>query len=313
MLPPREPFFPVPDRFPVNPTLVGLSILLVFVTSSCLPSPVQGALPYRNHSIDSDPPGAYDAVAVDMNGDGDTDVVVADGSAAWDEDGGAAWYENLGTNTNFTHHRITTFSEKPRVVVPVDFDGDRDTDIVLGTKNTVNWYENDGTSLSFQEHVVYPEESHSLEVIDFDGDGNLDIVSATNEKYVWYENDGTDLGFTRRVIGRAEGASAVDVADVDRDGDPDLAAAARVADEVVWYENDGTATDFTRHVIVSGEPEADTATDVEMTDLNGNGRPDATVLTRNSVYTITHPWLGTPILQYTEGGGTVGLRERTGG
>ena len=59
----------------------------------------------------------------------------------------------------------------------------------------------------------------------------------------WYENDGAaNPTFTAANIAtNADGAQAVQVADLDGDGDLDIVSASSLDDTIAWYENDGAA------------------------------------------------------------------------
>lgn len=287
-----SPLFPFPV-FLVFVLLLAQSMMVVSV-------PSYAALPYTERTIDkrsssSSEPTFYDAAAEDLDDDGDTDVVAATGEAV-------VWYDNLGTDTDFSRDTVALTTSSTRLVHPRDFDEDGDLDVVAGSQGAVQWFENDGSE-TFTGHTVASDGVKDFDVVDFDRDGDLDVVAATSDgtdAFVWYENDGTDLGFTRHEIDVGRNPSAVHVKDVDGDGDRDVATADRGADEFAWHQNDGTHTGFTKHSIAVGEPEADTAVDIEMTDVNGDGRPDAVLLTS------THSYLG-PCgslegLNYTDGG-----------
>lgn len=285
----------------LSPPVFLLSVLLLVAVMVVVSVPSHAALPYTERMIDkvaaSDYPNFLDADPGDVNGDGDTDVVGALTTRGGDT---VVWYENLGTDTAFTQHEIDTSGVK--IVEAIDFNEDGHLDVVAGDDGSIRWYENDG-SQNFTEHTISSGGARDLEVLDFNRDGPLDVIVATEDgtdEFVWLENDGTDESFTRHTIGSARGDTAVDVADVDGDGFLDVATAARKADEFAWYENDGTHTGFTKHIIASGEPEADTPVDIEMTDMNGDGRLDAVLLTS------AHWYLGNcgklDGIEYTDGG-----------
>ena len=68
----------------------------------------------------------------------------------------------------------------------------------------------------------------------------------------------------------ADGASAVDAADIDGDGDIDLMSASRFDDKISWYENNGSQN-FTEHILTTN---ANHAHSVLASDLNSDGLMD---------------------------------------
>ena len=199
--------------------------------------------------------GAWSVFAMDVDGDGDTDVL-----SASDGDNKIAWYENDGALfPTFTERVISTDALGAHSVFAADLDGDGDTDVLSGSLSDtkVAWYENDGQSPpTFTEHVLSTDTtafgSRSVLATDLDGDGDIDVLSTSFAgEIAWYENDGgSPPTFTERVISTtASGGSGLCATDLDGDGNIDvLSAAARIA----WYESDGgSPPTFTERVIVS--------------------------------------------------------------
>ena len=120
--------------------------------------------------------GALDVFAVDVDGDGDLDVLSA--SALGDK---IAWYENDGSQ-NFTPHTISTTADGAWSVFAADVDGDGDMDVFSASANddTIAWYENlgDGTpALSIDD--VSLAEGDSGET-DFTFTISIDVASASD-------------------------------------------------------------------------------------------------------------------------------------
>ncbi|MFK5856754.1 MAG: FG-GAP-like repeat-containing protein [Bacteroidota bacterium] len=224
---------------------------------------------YTKHIISSS--GSTKAnFPIDMDGDGDIDVLACEGSTL-------VWKENDGSQ-NFTNHDIGT-SGVSSVVYAIDLDLDGDMDalsISNNNDNTTQWFENNG-SQSFTVHLLskiptsyYMEGLHPA---DFDGDGDIDIFISFGQLggIVLYENDGNQ-NFTAqtRVSDHARRGRA---ADMDSDGDMDIVTPIR--DEanysLVWYENNGHLNG-TLHTINSVEE--DRVTSAYPTDLDGDGDMD---------------------------------------
>ena len=76
--------------------------------------------------------GAYSVYAVDLDGDGDTDLL----SASHDNDR-ITWYENDG-NENFTPHKITSSRNGAVSVYALDVDGDGDIDVLSASVSDIS-------------------------------------------------------------------------------------------------------------------------------------------------------------------------------
>ena len=127
--------------------------------------------------------GARDAIAVDLDQDGDVDIISASA-----EDDKVAWYENSGSES-FTAYTISTSVDGVTYLAASDIDQDGDIDIVSASKydDKISWFENNG-SQSFTANTVATsaDEPMSVAVADMDGDGDLDIVSGSSSDAVSY-------------------------------------------------------------------------------------------------------------------------------
>jgi hypothetical protein len=213
--------------------------------------------------------GAISVFAVDVDGDGDMDVL----SASWNDDK-IVWYENNGRQ-RFVAHTIRTGADGAVSVFAADIDGDGDIDVLSASlhDDEIAWYENDGSE-QFTAHTISTaaDGARSVFAADVDGDGDIDVLSASkdDDKIAWYENDGSE-GFTAHTISTdADGAYSVFAADVDGDGDLDVLSASRFDDKIAWYENDGIGG-FTSHTI-STSPNG--ARSVFAADIDGDGDID---------------------------------------
>ena len=232
--------------------------------------------------------GVNSVFAVDLDGDGDTDVLSAVSS-----DNEIAWYENDGTplGAAWTEHSISTSAIGAAAVFAIDVDGDGDRDVLSAsqTDDTIAWYENDGTPAVglWTERAISTaaDGAKSVFAADVDGDGDTDVLSASalDDTIAWYENDGTPAvgPWTERTISiAADSAASVFAADVDSDGDLDVLSASGLDDKIAWYENDGTPAVgvWTAHTISTA---ANGATSVFASDVDGDG--DADVLSASYI------------------------------
>ena len=191
--------------------------------------------------------GARSVAMIDLDGDGDVDVV---GAAFLDGD--ITWWESDGTPANggWVTHTISGAFTTAYALTVADLDGDGDVD-VLGVNqaaNTVAWWESDGSPANggWTTHTIDGAFNGAAGVAaaDLDGDGDLDVLGAANvaDNITWWENDGTpaDGGWTTHTIyTNFDGAMSVAAADLDKDGDLDVLGAARDADDITWWQNKG--------------------------------------------------------------------------
>ncbi|MGE0757628.1 MAG: FG-GAP-like repeat-containing protein [Pirellulaceae bacterium] len=173
------------------------------------------AIAWRKHVIDSRSPCPTHGNPVDMDGDGDLDVVMALG-----------FYYRPGS-------RDATASERR-------------------ADNQIVWYENDGQPARgpWRKHVVGPEFDDAFEAVasDLDGDGDVDIAATSWRnpgRVAWFENQGDPRGRWDRHLLKNNWRSAnqVLIADLNGDGRPDILACAEHGSyELRWWRNEGLAT-----------------------------------------------------------------------
>ncbi|MEW8676078.1 MAG: Ig-like domain-containing protein, partial [Candidatus Thiodiazotropha endolucinida] len=224
---------------------------------------------FTAHTITSSANGAAGVSTVDIDGDGDLDVV-----SASQNDNKIAWYENDGSQ-NFTAHTITTSANTAFAVTTADVDGDGDIDVLSASvgDDRVVWYENDGNENFTTRTITFSASGASfVGTVDLDEDGDLDVLStsAYDGRVAWYENDGNENFTTRTVTTSANEARQVVAVDVDGDGDLDLLSASRSSDKLAWYENDGFEN-FTLHTITAA---AGPVSAVAAADIDGDGDLD---------------------------------------
>ena len=200
-------------------------------------------------TITNDFPRATDAYPIDIDNDGDIDIV---GASA--ENNEISWWENDGEQ-NFTKHFVSNNLGWARTAIAVDLDNDNDIDIAGAgwDPGSVLWWENDGNQ-NFTEHIVDDsfEGSHTVASEDIDSDGDMDLLcgayrNSTGE-IAWWENDGEE-NFTKHTISDKRDRNACnDPVDVDSDGDIDIIGVGYMLGDVSWWENDGEEN-FTEHKI----------------------------------------------------------------
>jgi hypothetical protein len=247
--------------------------------------------------ISDDATGAQSVYAIDLDGDGDVDVLSA--SSKYGEDK-LAWYENTDGAGSFGAQQLISdnLSSTTPSIIAADLDLDGDADVVV-SDNRIEWYENTDGAGSFgpRRWVAYYNTSDvtSIFVADVDGDGDNDVLAADDDDDTisWYENiDGAGNFESEQVIStNADEAWSVFAADVDGDGDMDALSASRYDDKVAWYENtDGLGGSWLPWVISTTAPEPRA---VSAGDVDGDGDVD--------VFSVSWVWDGTdPLLAWYE-------------
>jgi len=189
--------------------------------------------------------GPWNVEVVDMDLDGDLDVLVA---AYYDD--AVYWYENDGQPIPaWTKRTVASALDGARSARAVDVDGDGDLDVAAASyfDDTISWHENDGLiPPGWTPHVISSTANGAdeISVADLDGDGDMDLV-ATSElgsQLEWFENDGASTApWTLHAIDTVR-AIAVATGDVDGDGVVDVVSAAwnyGGTGPMIWYRSDG--------------------------------------------------------------------------
>jgi hypothetical protein len=170
------------------------------------------AVAWKKHLIDDSSPCPAHGNPVDMDGDGDLDVVMALG-----------FYYRPGSNDPAASLR------------PQD--------------NQVAWYENSGAPAAgpWKKHIIGPRFDDAFEAIagDLDGDGDIDVAATSWRnpgRVVWFENHGDPRSqWTRHMLkNNWRSANQVIIADLNGDGRLDIVSCAEHGSyELRWWRNEG--------------------------------------------------------------------------
>lgn len=218
--------------------------------------------------------GARSIYSVDIDGDGDNDVLFTSVSSPNHK---VAWYENIdGLGTFGPLRIISTNVNTPESIFAIDIDGDGDMDVLSSSYNDdkIAWYENtDGLGTFGSQRIIGNlNYAYSLYATDIDGDNDIDVIASSvfGNIVVWYENiDGAGTFGTQQFIGTSTPqVYSAHATDIDGDGDKDLLSASWSDNKIAWYENtDGLGTFGTQQVITTNTIAANL---VYSADLDGD-------------------------------------------
>ncbi|KAK7254209.1 hypothetical protein SO694_00008566 [Aureococcus anophagefferens] len=214
----------------------GYAPLFVLYTTFDLATAVN----FAARDID-DAVGSGGVFAIDVDGDGDVDVL----SASYLQD--TIGYENDGSESfagrDLTHSPRATQDVKGSQtfsIVTISTLADqaasvadrrrrrrrRRRNVASVGDDAVAWYENDGAE-SFAERVMATLADGATSVFAIDADGDVATPTPLSASYfggavAWHENDGSESFAERVITTLADGAMSVFAIDVDEDGDVDV-------------------------------------------------------------------------------------------
>ncbi len=207
----------------------------------------------------------HSIIGIDIEGDGDTDVLAAlSGSnkvRLWENANGDSLVEKTFDSSWQSGHALS----------PVDIDSDGLLDIIgIGGGKTSIW-QNKGSG-SFVRQDLTGGGGFGILGRDLDLDGNVDILRTerVNGHINWYPHQG-DFNFDTRVkLADALGESwSLDAADFDDDGDVDLVVAGYVysPNRILFLVNDGQQNFSEQTIFEAERPRCVSAADF---DLDGD-------------------------------------------
>lgn len=203
--------------------------------------------------------GEYSVItAVDMDNDGDTDVLVNQ----YGSGDSYKFYENTGTSSSpvFASPISSPFglpsSGYASSMQLVDMDADNDYDLMVFNGSNSSYFENIGSASTpnFTASITNPfsisQSLYQAKLVDLDNDGDVDILGTVNGATYYMENTGTAQNATFSAATpnpfsiqiTFPNTSGLEVLDIDGDGDQDIMYNNATNGNFHFFENIGTNT-----------------------------------------------------------------------
>jgi len=231
--------------------------------------------------IDDDYPGGTSVHPIDMDDDGDLDVV----AAAESPGNNVSWWKNEGGDpVVWTRQTIDPNVPIACNVFAADVDGDEDVDVLSTSWSGayIAWWENlGGDPISWRRRAIRTgfAGGHSAFATDMDNDDDIDVLGTAanlNQVSLFVNEGGSPITWTEQVIDDTMvGVRYATGGDVDGDGLRDIVATGWDGQLVLYRNGGGEPIDWTRQLISDAFAGGHY---VYIADLNGDGAEDVLVV-----------------------------------
>jgi FG-GAP-like repeat/FlgD Ig-like domain len=232
---------------------------------------------------------------IDLDNDGDMDIVAAANDTSSAPRANIVWFENNGSEV-FTQRYISNTILGGRSVWVADYNGDGDLDVAAGGdgRQALTWYESDGTPSDggWISHVIGTADSviYTIFSSDIDQDNDQEIIASYyniqnnngGDIIRWFDNNGTGIFTSNTLVSSYEAAAAVWATTINNDNEIDIitvaageAAIGNAGKDLSWWSNDGSEN-FTQNSIT---PIGDGPWVVSSADVDNDGDNDILLAT----------------------------------
>ncbi len=200
------------------------------------------------HTIDDNFAGIHAIKVIDLDGDGDYDIVGGSEITPYTSSRGIAWWRNDGGSPpQWTRYNVDASYFHVMSVDVYDVDGDTYPDIIATSwsRHDIAWWKNSGNPTSSWPRSIIQSDftnSHDAQCRDIDGDGHTDVagISSGGDVQIFYHNGSNPPGWDSQTLStNFAGGKSILIRDMDDDGDMDLLGTAADADQTRWWENGG--------------------------------------------------------------------------
>ncbi len=258
--------------------LAPVLIIILFIVNNVYP---QGA-DFNMHYIDNDFEGINVVKVVDLDMDGDYDIVGGSEHTPYSTSQGLAWWRNDGGNPIIWTKFIIDQSYLHVMSVDVaDLNDDTYPDIVASSweNGRISWWKNSGNpTMGWTPYNIKTgwTNAHDAVCYDFNNDNLMDVVgvcAGLDRIAIFYNQGGETPQWSEDGVSYAfNHALSVSIADLNNDSFADIVGAADGADEIAWWKNDGNnPPDWTEYTIASNFFGAGKA---KVIDMNFDDQPD---------------------------------------
>ena len=253
------------------------STLILLITTAPI---ISQNLNLEQHVIESNFNGINTIKIIDLDDDGDLDIIGGSSITPTAQSRGLAWWRNEGENswTRFTIDQ--SFIDVMSVdIAKIDDDDNFDIVATSWQLNQVAWWKNSGDpTQTWTKKIIRSGfvSAHDAKCADLDNDGDTDVIaaSATPGSVLIFYNDGNaSVGWqTSTLTNSFSGAKVVYIIDLDKDNNLDILGTAADANEIAWWKNlGGNPITWEKTIIADNFVGSD---DLIVDDLNDDSKYD---------------------------------------